>query len=207
MSHGVVPRSAADTVRGGLAPLARAIAAAGIGPNAVTVAGFTVTVAGAAVLATGAALPALLILLVGSLADTLDGAVARASGGGSRLGSFLDSTFDRLSDGAVLAATAWLGAAAGHPLLFWSAIVALISSSGVSYVRAKAESLGVPATVGPAPREARLAIFLLGLAAWAFANEAGLFVLAVTVVAALSTVTLVQRVAHVASRLSRERNT
>ena len=205
MSHGVVPRSAAEGVRGGLAPLARLVARAGIGANAVTFAGFLITLAGAAVLATGAALPALVILVVGSLADTLDGAVARASGGGSRLGAFLDSTFDRLSDGVVLAATAWLGASASHPLLFWSAMVALIASSGVSYVRAKAESLGIAATVGPAPREARLVIFLLGLAAWAFANEAGLFVAAVAVVALLSTMTLIQRVAHVASRLSRER--
>lgn len=201
-----MPRAVADLTRGGLGPLARALSSAGIGANAVTIAGFVVTLAGAALLATGAVLPALVALVLGSLADTLDGAVARATGGGSRLGEFLDSTFDRLSDAAVLVAIAWLGASAGHPLLLWAALIALVASANVSYVRAKAESLGVSATVGPAPREARLVILLLGLAAWALANESSLFVIAVVIVAALSVVTLIQRVAAVASRLSRERN-
>ncbi|MEK6619916.1 MAG: CDP-alcohol phosphatidyltransferase family protein, partial [Chloroflexota bacterium] len=71
----------------------------------------------------------------------------------------------------------------------------------VSYVRAKAESLGAVATVGPAPREARLVIVLAGIAGWAILALPPLFVTAVAAVALLSTLTLIQRVAAVAAAL------
>ena len=202
-SHGVVPDSAARAARSGLAPLARALHAAGIGPNAVTAAGVLLTVVGAWLLGAAMPLAALLVLLAGSLADTLDGAVARAAGGGTRLGAFLDSSADRVADAALFAAAAWLGAARADAFLFWAALAALVASFLVSYVRARAESLGIGATVGPAPREARLVILLAGIAAWAlFALEAA-FTAAVAAVAILATITLLQRVAAVTRALGR----
>lgn len=206
MSHGVIPSGVAEGARGGLAPVARRLASLGVTANSVTFVGFALSIVGAAFVAASQPLTALVILVIGSLCDTLDGALARASGGGTRLGAFLDSTFDRLSDGAFFGAAAALGAAS-DPLLFWSALTALVASFQVSYVRAKAEQAGLNATVGAAPREARLVILLIGLGAWALMGSPQLFTAAVLIVAILATLTLIQRVVLVARALAtRERN-
>ena len=202
MSHGVVPEGLAEGARASIGPLARALAALGISANAVTIAGGVLSVLGAGLLSAGMPLPALLVLLVGTLADTLDGQLAKASGGGTRLGAFLDSTVDRVADGALFVGAAAAGANAGQPLLLWSSLIALVASSLVPYVRAKAESLGVSASVGPAPREARIVIFLIGLAAWAVFDLEALFVAAIFALAVLSTITFVLRVAYVGRQLS-----
>jgi len=202
MSHGVVPDRLAEGARAGIGPLARALAAMGISANAVTIAGGVLSVIGAGFLAAGMPLPALIVLLIGTLADTLDGQLAKASGGGTRLGAFLDSTVDRVADGALFVGAAAAGANLGQMLLLWSSLIALVASFLVPYVRAKAESLGVSANVGPAPREARIVIFLIGLAAWAFFDLVVLFVAAVLALALLSTITFVLRVVHVGRQLS-----
>ena len=202
MSHGVVPDRLAEGARAGIGPLARALAAMGISANAVTIAGGVLSVIGAGFLAAGMPLPALIVLLIGTLADTLDGQLAKASGGGTRLGAFLDSTVDRIADGALFVGAAVAGANLGQMLLLWSSLIALVASFLVPYVRAKAESLGVSASVGPAPREARIVIFLIGLAAWAVFDLVVLFVAAVLALALLSTITFVLRVVHVGRQLS-----
>ncbi|MEK6206823.1 MAG: CDP-alcohol phosphatidyltransferase family protein [Chloroflexota bacterium] len=202
MSHGVVPDRVAEGARAGIGPLARALAGMGISANVVTIAGGVLSVIGAGLLAAGMPLAALLVLLIGTIADTLDGQIAKASGGGTRLGAFLDSTVDRVADGALFVGAAASGANLGQPVLLWSSLVALVASFLVPYVRAKAESLGVGASVGPAPREARIVIFLVGLAAWALFNLQALFVVAVVALAALSSITFVLRVVHVGRQLS-----
>ena len=202
MSHGVVPDRLAEGARAGIGPLARALAAMGISANAVTIAGGVLSVIGAGFLAAGMPLPALTVLLIGTLADTLDGQLAKASGGGTRLGAFLDSTVDRVADGALFVGAAVAGANLGQMLLLWSSLIALVASFLVPYVRAKAESLGVSASVGPAPREARIVIFLIGLGAWAVFDLVVLFVAAVLALALLSTITFVLRVVHVGRQLS-----
>jgi CDP-diacylglycerol--glycerol-3-phosphate 3-phosphatidyltransferase len=202
MSHGVVPKRAAEGARVGVGPLARALAGLGISANVVTIAGGLLTLIGAGLLASGVPLAALLVLMIGTLADTLDGQVAKATGGGTRFGAFLDSTVDRIADGALFVGAAASGANLGQPLLLWSSLVALVTSFLVSYVRAKAESFGLGATVGPAPREARIVIFLVGLAAWAVFDLQALFVAAVLALALLSSITFCLRVVHVARQLS-----
>jgi CDP-diacylglycerol--glycerol-3-phosphate 3-phosphatidyltransferase len=202
MSHGVVPDRVAEGARARIGPLARALASVGISANAVTVTGGVLSVVGAGLLAAGMPLPALVVLLIGTVADTLDGQIAKASGGGTRLGAFLDSTVDRIADGALFVGAAASGANLGQPLLLWSSLIALVASFLVPYVRAKAESLGVGASVGPGPREARIVIFLIGLAAWAFFDLQALFVAAVAILALLSSITFVLRVVHVGRQLS-----
>jgi phosphatidylglycerophosphate synthase len=202
VSHGVVPDRLAEGARAGIGPLARALAGMGVSANTVTIVGGLLSIIGAGFLAAGMPLPALLILLIGTLADTLDGQLAKAAGGGTRLGAFLDSTVDRVADGALFVGAAAAGANLGQPLLLWSSLVALVASFLVPYVRAKAESLGVKASVGPAPREARIVIFLIGLAAWAAFDVEPLFVSAVVALALLSTITFVLRVVHVGRQLS-----
>jgi CDP-diacylglycerol--glycerol-3-phosphate 3-phosphatidyltransferase len=212
----IVPDGLAKTTRGGIAPIARRLHALGISANTVTVAGFLITVAGAALLAIGNPGPGLVVMLVGTLSDTLDGQIARAAGGGTRFGAFLDSTLDRLSDAALATAAIYLGdsifdlrsdppAGAAAYVLFWSGLVLLVASFLVSYIRAKAESLGVSASVGLAPREARIAIYLIGVAAWAVTGNPQLFAAAVLVAAFLATVTVIQRIAHMATALNEKK--
>jgi CDP-diacylglycerol--glycerol-3-phosphate 3-phosphatidyltransferase len=213
----IVPDRLAKSTRGGIAPIARRLHALGVSANAVTVVGFLITVAGAALLVVSQPGPALVVLLLGTLSDTLDGQIARAAGGGTRFGAFLDSTLDRLSDAALAIAAVQLGASMFDPfdpffvtfgtadLLFWSGLLLLVSSFLVSYIRAKAESLGEGATVGIAPREARIAIYLFGVGAWAVTGNSQLFAAAVTVVAFLATVTVIQRIAHMASALDEKK--
>ncbi len=198
----IVPEGARASARGVLAPLARRLHAWGVSANAVTVVGLLLTAAGATLLGLAMPTAALLVLLVGALADTLDGQIARAAGGGTRLGAFLDSTFDRLSDAAFAVAAVWLGASTADALLLWAGIVALVAGSLIPYIRAKAESLGLSASVGLAPREARLAVLVIGVAAWAATGNIQLFAAAVAVVALLSTITTIQRIVHVARSLN-----
>jgi hypothetical protein len=79
MSHGVVPDRVAEGARAGIGPLARALAGMGISANAVTILGGGITVVGAGLLAAGMPLPALLVLLIGTIADRRR-AAGRASG-------------------------------------------------------------------------------------------------------------------------------
>jgi CDP-diacylglycerol--glycerol-3-phosphate 3-phosphatidyltransferase len=197
----IVPDRLAKSTRGGIAPIARRLHELGVSANAVTVVGFLITVAGAAVLATGEPGAALLVLLLGTLSDTLDGQIARAAGGGTRFGGFLDSTLDRLSDAALAVAAIQLGASRPDAVLYVGGLTLLVASFLVSYIRAKAESLGEGASGGVAPREARIAIYLIGVAAWAVTGNLQLFAVAVVVAAFLATVTVLQRVAHMARAL------
>ena len=197
----LVPKSAQATTRGALAPLARSLHRMGVSANAVTAAGLLLTLVGAGFIAAGRPLFAVAVLIVGALADTLDGQIAKAAGGGTRLGAFLDSTFDRVSDAALASAAIIYGALHGDVLLLWFALVALVSGSLVPYIRAKAESLGLTASVGLAPREARIVLIVLGLLAWAVSGDSQLFVMAFVAVALLSTATVVQRIAHVVGAL------
>ena len=202
MSHGLMPNEVAEGTRLTLAPLARGLHRIGITANAVTVIGVLITIAGSVLLATARPLPALVVLLVGALSDTLDGQLAKAAGGGTRFGAFLDSTLDRVSDAALACGMAALGAALGDTLLFWSSLVGLVASSLVSYVRAKAESMGTAATVGLMPREVRLTALLVGIGMWGVLGLYEVFVATVAAVAILSVVTLIQRIAFVARHLN-----
>jgi CDP-diacylglycerol--glycerol-3-phosphate 3-phosphatidyltransferase len=202
MSHGLMPNEVAEGTRLGLAPLARGLHRAGITANAVTVIGVLITIAGSALLAAGMPLPALVVLLAGALSDTLDGQLAKVAGGGTRFGAFLDSTLDRVSDAALALGAAALGATLGDAVLFWSALVGLVAANLVSYVRAKAESMGGTASVGLMPREARLMVLLIGVGVWGVLGLYQLFVAVFAAVALLSVITSFQRIAFVARELN-----
>ena len=197
----IVPRSATSGARGVLAPIARGLHRMGVSANAVTVLGLLLTLVAAWLIAAGQPAAAVAVLVIGALADTLDGQIAKAAGGGTKLGAFLDSTFDRISDAALAGAAVIYGALHTDPLLLWFALIALISGSLVPYIRAKAESLGLTASVGLAPREARMVLIVLGLVAWAVSADSQLFVMAFAAVALLSTATVIQRIAHVIGAL------
>ncbi len=143
--------------------------------------------------------------ILGSVCDTLDGRYSRMSGKGTPFGAFLDSTLDRIEEGIVLTAVAAYFATQGDELAVAAVVVAVLASLMVSYTRARAEALGVECKVGIASRAVRVVILSIGLV---FAKGAGiadfeLLAPAVYVLAALSTITVFQRIFHVRRELSR----
>jgi CDP-diacylglycerol---glycerol-3-phosphate 3-phosphatidyltransferase len=145
-----------------------------------------------------------LSFIVGSVMDTLDGRYSRMSGKGTPFGAFLDSTLDRIEEGVVLTAVAAVFAAEGRSGAAAAVVVAVLASLMVSYTRARAEALGVECKVGIATRPVRVVILSIGLV---FARGAGLahfslLAVAVYVLAALSVLTVLQRIWHVRSALS-----
>ncbi|MEU5870503.1 phosphatidylinositol phosphate synthase [Glycomyces sp. NPDC047369] len=175
---------------------ARLLIRVGVSANAVTVAGTALVVAAAVLLLSqGHLLAGLIVVGLSVLTDMLDGAIARVKGTSSRFGALLDSTCDRLADGAIFAGLAYYLLAEGRSLGAALALTVLLVSQLVSYVKARAESLGAECNVGIVERPERLII--AGLAVLVevfrvpFALEAGLGLLAV-----LSTITVVQRLVH-----------
>jgi phosphatidylglycerophosphate synthase len=206
-------------VRERMEPIALVLGRIGLTPNALTVIGFAIACVAALAAGAQAWLAAGVLVMVGAVFDLFDGALARATGTASRLGAFMDSTFDRWGEGVI-----YVGIVCGaldmglwHPVVL--AAAAMASAFMVSYTRAKAESLGFTtgsgmANVGLAPREVRIAILTIGLigtgvvgsgfqstcdtCAGGMAYPLGALVLdaALGLIAALATLTTIQRIIH-----------
>jgi len=187
-----------EAARAALAPLVRLAQRLGVTANSVTVAGFLVVVAAAVLIGSGQLLVGAVVLVSGSLLDAVDGALARATGGGTAFGSFLDSTLDRAAEailyGGIVAFYLRTSAEPIGPVLL--ALTALSGSFMVSYTRARAEGIGISASVGLAQRTERLVIIVAGIALAGLGVGIGL-VGAIGIVAALSAATTVQRIWHV----------
>jgi CDP-diacylglycerol---glycerol-3-phosphate 3-phosphatidyltransferase len=180
-----------------LDPLARGLLRAGVTPDMVTVAGTLGVVVAAATLATrGRLVIATFVITACALLDVLDGAMARISGKSTRFGALLDSTGDRVADAAVFGALAYWLAVTGRHWTGVAALLALVLGMIVSYVKARAEGLGLTANVGIAERFERLVIVGLGGLAYGFGVPYALEV-ALWLVVALSAVTVAQRMVHV----------
>src|SRR4051794_39834522 len=132
-----------------LQPIGRGLLRAGVTPNAVTVLGTLGVVAGSVLfVARGRFVEAVVIILFCTLTDVMDGAMARARGTASPYGALLDSSMDRLADGAVFAAIIWWYAGTGDRASLLAALVCLVAGQVVSYVKARAEGLGLPCDTG-----------------------------------------------------------
>ncbi len=182
------------TVRGWVAPLVAALDALGVSPNALTLLGLILNFAAAAVVATGAHRWGALAFLVASVFDMLDGSLARRRGVVSRLGAFLDSTFDRLSETALFLALLVDHARApyGPPWMPAAILVALSGALTTSYARARSEALGQDCKVGWVERPERVLLLTLGLLISPAALGFVVFALAV-----LTWWTVGQRIVHV----------
>jgi CDP-diacylglycerol--glycerol-3-phosphate 3-phosphatidyltransferase len=140
-------------------PVGRALARAGVSPDAITVLGTVGVVFGAVwFVPRGHLLTALIVVTACVLTDMLDGAVARARGGGTKWGALLDSTMDRVADGAVFGSVAYWLAVEGRHSSAVAALLCLIGAFTVSYVKARAEGLGLTCNVGIAERTERLLV-------------------------------------------------
>ena len=151
-------------------PLARLLLAAHVTPNMVTVTGTLVTIAVAvSTLPRGYLWQGALALGVVLFCDSIDGVLARMSGTSSPFGAFLDSTMDRLGDGAVFASLVAFAVFTMEPsttrtVAIIAGLIAIVGAATVPYARARAESVGVIAKVGIAERTDRLIVALLGAA-------------------------------------------
>ncbi|MEH1099054.1 phosphatidylinositol phosphate synthase [Micromonospora sp. CPCC 205561] len=178
-------------------PVARRLLRAGVTPNAVTVAGTLGVLVGALGFgARGHLVAGALIVTFFALTDLLDGTMARMSGGSTKFGAFLDSSMDRVADSAVFGAVAyWL--ATQHQYSGVAAALLCLAAGGlVSYVKARAEGLGMTCNVGIAERTERLLIVGVGGLLTGVGVDAALEV-ALWLLAAVSIFTVGQRMAHV----------
>jgi CDP-diacylglycerol--glycerol-3-phosphate 3-phosphatidyltransferase len=140
---------------------------------------------------------AALLFVVGSLLDVLDGALARAGGKTTPFGAFLDSTTDRISEGFMLTAIAYVLAVHHDPVFVAVAVLAVAGSFLVSYTRAKAEALGLRGDVGIGSRAERVVVITAGLvlAPW------GVLPWSLVLLACTAWITVGQRVLYVRKQL------
>jgi CDP-diacylglycerol---glycerol-3-phosphate 3-phosphatidyltransferase len=177
-----------------VAPVVNGLARAGVTPDMVTVTGTVGAVTGAVVLfGSGHLFWGTVAVTSCVLLDLLDGALARARGGGSLFGAVLDSSLDRVVDAAVFGALVWWFTGEGdNRLLALVALLCLVLGVLTSYVKARAEGVGLRCDVGIVERTERLILVLTGTGLFGlglpYAVHVGLWVLL-----AGSLVTVVQR--------------
>lgn len=184
------------------APLGRALNSTGLTPDSVTVIGTVATVAAAVTMfPAGHLWWGSIIITLFVLFDMLDGAMARARGGGTKYGAVLDATCDRVADGAIFGGLAWWAVYTelNKPLLV-ATLICLVTSQVISYAKARAEASGLSADGGWIERPDRLVIVLVGAGFTGIGRHFAipwldsLIYPAMWVLAALSIVTVFQRV-------------
>jgi CDP-diacylglycerol---glycerol-3-phosphate 3-phosphatidyltransferase len=202
-------------VRGWAVPVARGLGRLGLTPNHLTLIGFAGTCA-AAVLAAGQVwLAAGVLVLAFGIFDLFDGALARSTGRASRFGAFLDSTLDRTGENLVYGGIAVGSAIVGFVPGVIVAVLAVAFASVVTYARAKAEVVGLHGEVGFAPREVRIAILGIALIVVGYLGGVGqgpdgtpwgdvILVASLGIIAALSAVTVIQRIMHTRAQLNEQ---
>jgi CDP-diacylglycerol--glycerol-3-phosphate 3-phosphatidyltransferase len=177
-------------------PVVNVLAKLGATPNMLTVAGVVGNGAAGVLCANGEFLLAGIVLLLSSALDMFDGALARATGQATPFGSAFDATMDRLSEAAVF-----------FGLLVWESdrnarteelliFVAIVGSILVSYVRARAEILGIKMREGAFTRFERVALLGIGLITHDLSGE-NILTPVLWILAVLVSITWVQRLAIV----------
>lgn len=180
-----------------LDPIARVLLAMRLSASAVTILGAIGSIVVAVTcVAHGRFLLAAVLMFPLAGADAIDGTMARIANTQGPWGSFLDSATDRFTDGAIFAAIAWWFMTQDQQPIAIAALVGMIAGFATSYIRAKAESLGVECKVGIAERPERVGGVMLGVFLAGIGFDVMLPV-AVYVIAALSCITVAQRFAVV----------
>ena len=177
-------------------------------PNQVTVVGLTLTFFAAGLIAFGQLRWAGLVLILAGTCDILDGALARSTKASYPYGAFLDSTLDRYSEGAVYLGLSAYFVTINPPLQEWLILATLAALAGsflVSYVRARAQSLGFACKSGLFQRPERVVATVVGLLLGGWWLYGIVFLLAI-----VTNITALQRIREVwlqgrAQRLERER--
>jgi CDP-diacylglycerol---glycerol-3-phosphate 3-phosphatidyltransferase len=174
--------------------LGKLIVRRGISATIISIAGLAITSIGAIFVGRGNLLAGALIVAIGASLDALDGAVAREAGNSSAPGAILDSVCDRIGETFM-----WTGLAfylAGEPLLVSLCVLSLGSSFLTSYLRARAEALGIDGRRGWMARPERVILYVLGLAS-------GLFLIMLWLMVLLNLITVLQRFYEIRLRSDR----
>lgn len=180
-------------------PLVTKLLAWGVTPDAVTATGtLGVVTAALAFFPRGSFLIGTLVITFFVLTDTIDGALARKRGTSSSFGAWLDSSCDRVADGAIFGGLVlWYAGKGDDDVLLAVTLFVLVASQVVSYEKARAEGLGMTCNVGIAERPERLILALAATGLVGFGVPDVLLAVALWVLAALSAVTMGQRLREV----------
>jgi len=170
-------------------PMMGILSKSGIKPDALTFTGLVVNIGAAYVIATGHFLLGGVLVLVAGLFDLLDGALARFVKQTRKFGAILDSTIDRISEAAIFCGLLVWYMLEGSTLEVVLIFAVLIGSFLVSYVRARAEGLGLECKIGLFTRAERVIVLAVGL----MVNQ---IVIALLILAVFVYITVVQRLVH-----------
>jgi CDP-diacylglycerol--glycerol-3-phosphate 3-phosphatidyltransferase len=144
-------------------PLKTALIKSRLKPNTLTWLALAISIIAAGTIATNHLLIGGFLVLLSGLFDIMDGALARLTNQATRFGALLDSTFDRISDAVLLLGLLVLYLISGGTIEMVLIFLALVGSFLTSYVRARAEGIGINCPVGLFTRAERVIILALGL--------------------------------------------
>jgi CDP-diacylglycerol---glycerol-3-phosphate 3-phosphatidyltransferase len=179
-------------------PLVSILAKTPISPNMVTWTGFLIVLVASVLACLGHPFAAGWVMLFSGCFDFIDGALARSTNRVTKFGGILDSTLDRISEAAMLLGI--MGYYLSRPAIFQSWIVmlagiAIVASFMVSYIRSRAEAANLDCQVGISTRPERVIVLGLGMLLSPISHY--FLVVALGLIALLSTITVVQRLVHV----------
>ena len=179
-----------------LRPLLSVLSGIGVTPNMLTIGSLLCLVVAGVVVAQGHLLAADVLLLVGGIADGVDGELARQTGSNTSFGGFLDSICDHCGDYAFSLGLIWLYLSRQAETEVILVVVALFGSMLGSQVRSRAGMIGLEIRdVGMVTRFERMALWIIGIATAHLS-------IALWVLAVLNNLAALQRVAHVVKRAS-----
>lgn len=175
-------------------PLIGILSKSGIKPNTLTFIGLALNIAATYVIATGYFLLGGVLVLVSGLFDLLDGALARFIGQSTQFGAILDSTVDRISEALILCGILIWYLPKGATWEIMLVFAVLIGSFLISYIRARAEGLGLQCQVGLFTRAERVIVLAIGL----LTNQIfeGALFIALCVLAVFVYITVIQRLVY-----------
>lgn len=180
-------------------PVAALLVRLKVSPDAVTIVG-TLGVAGGALIGypLGELFWGTVVITVFVFSDIVDGLMARMLGRSGKWGAFLDSTLDRVGDGAVFAGIViWFYTGGNNHFIAAMALTCLVLGSIVSYAKARAEGLGMTANVGIAERSDRLVVVLVATGLVGLGIPEAVLAVVLVLLAVASLVTVFQRIATV----------
>jgi len=144
-------------------PMVRLLVKTSVSPSAITWFGLFLAAVAAVLVATGYVFTAGFVVIIAGFCDMLDGALARSTNRTTNFGAVLDSTLDRIAEAVLLFSLLFLYAGEQSVAGILLVGAALIGSLMVSYVRARAEAVGLECEVGWFTRPERVIVLALGL--------------------------------------------
>ena len=185
-------------------PAVQLLVRTSITPNNLSWLGFSIAVGAAVLIATGHLFVAGFVVLAAGFFDMLDGALARRTNQVTSSGAVLDSILDRVSEAVLLLGILifYLFSDSRSTLGILLVCLALIGSPLTSYIRARAEAIGIECKIGLFTRPERVIVLAVGLLASPINNA---LIIALAIIATLSFVTAGQRLFYVLKQTRNQR--